>query len=135
MDVFRNGKFELIALSETKLKGNEELPWCGVNGITAGVQEMERAMKCMALLLNDVWHSAEIDFGCVSSRVLCIKFKFSRVKVCVVVGHGPNEGIAEEMDKTVDRLGSGYRLCVLRDLNGWIGDRVRADIISAFEVP
>ena len=43
-------------------------------------------------LLNDVWHNAVIDFGCVSSRILWIKFKFSRVKVCVVVGYGPNEG-------------------------------------------
>ena len=27
------GKFELLALSERKLKGNGEVPWCGVNGI------------------------------------------------------------------------------------------------------
>ena len=26
--------------------------------------------------LNDVWHSTEVDFGCVSSRILWIKFKF-----------------------------------------------------------
>ena len=44
--------------------------------------------------MNDVWHNAVIDFGCVSYRILWIKF--SRVKVCVVVGHGSNEGIGEE---------------------------------------
>ena len=32
----------------------------------------------------------------VSSRILWIKFKFSRVNVCVVVGYGPNEGDGEE---------------------------------------
>ena len=42
MDVFREGKFELLALTETKLKGKGEVSWCGVNGIIAGVQEMER---------------------------------------------------------------------------------------------
>ena len=43
MDVFREGKFELLALMETKLKENGEVSWCGVNGLIAGVQEMERA--------------------------------------------------------------------------------------------
>ena len=48
----------------------------------------------------------------------------SRVKVCVVVGYGPNERDGEErdrfwndMDRTLDSVGNGYRLCILRDLN------------------
>ena len=43
MDVFQEGKFDLLALTETKLKGEGEVSWCGVNGIIAGVQERERA--------------------------------------------------------------------------------------------
>ena len=86
LDVFRKGKFVLLVLRETKLKGNEEVPGCGVNGAREGV----------AVLLNNVWHSALIDFRCVSSRILWIKLEFSRGKVCVVVGYGPNEGIGEE---------------------------------------
>ena len=70
IDIFREGKFELLALTETKLKGNGELSWCGVYDIIAGVQEMEKAREGVAILLNDVWHSAVIDFGCVSSRIL-----------------------------------------------------------------
>ena len=35
----------------------------------------------------------------------------------------------------MDRRGNGYRLCVLGDLNGWFGDRVRVGINGAFEVP
>ena len=85
MDVFRKGKFELLALTETKLKGNGEVSWCGVNGIIAGIQEMERAREGVAILLNDAWNSAVIDFGCVSSRILWIKVKFTTVKFCVVV--------------------------------------------------
>ena len=49
-----------------------------------------------------------VKYGFVSSR---IKFKFSRVKVCVVVGYGPNEGDDEErdrfwnnMDRTLDSV-------------------------------
>ena len=56
--------------------------------------------------------------------------------------YGPNEGDSEEMDRfwnyidrVLDRVGNGYRLCILGDLNGWIGDKMRADITGAFGVP
>ena len=39
-----------------------------------------------------------VKSGCVSSRTLWIKFRFSRDKVCVVVGYDPNEGDGEEKD-------------------------------------
>ena len=80
------------------MKGKGEVSWCGVNGIITCVQETERATEGMAILLNDVWHSALVDFGYVSSRILWIKLKFSRVKICNVVGYGPNEGDGEERD-------------------------------------
>ena len=60
---FRKRKFELVALIETKLKGNGEVSWCGVNDTIDSVQEMERAREGVAILLNDMWHSAVIDFG------------------------------------------------------------------------
>ena len=39
------------------------------------------------------------------------------------------------MDRIVDRVGNGYRLCILGDLNRWIGDKARAGITGAFGVP
>ena len=95
----------------------------GVSGIIVGVQEVESAREGVAILLNDVWHSAVIDFGCVSSRILWIKC--SNVQVCVVVGYGPNEGDGEEMDRfcndtniVLDRVGNVNRLYILEDLIG-----------------
>ena len=92
--------------------------------------------------MSDVWHNAVIDYGCVSSIILRIKFKFSRVKIFVVVGYGPNEGDGEErdtfwndLDRIVDRVANEYSLCILGDLNRWIADRVRAGITGAFGVP
>ena len=46
VDVFRKRKLELLSLTETKLKGNGEVLWYGVNGIIAGVQEMESEGRC-----------------------------------------------------------------------------------------
>ena len=58
-----------------------------------------------------------------------------------VGGVQPNGGNGEErerfwngLDRTVDRVGNGYRLCVLRDLKGWIGDRVRTGITFSLGV-
>ena len=45
VDIFRKGKFEFLAFSETKLKGKGEVSWCEVNSIITGVQEIERARE------------------------------------------------------------------------------------------
>ena len=63
VDVFRERKFELLALTETKLKWEGEISWCGINGIIAGVHEMKRAREGVAILLNDLWHSAVGSLG------------------------------------------------------------------------
>ena len=39
------------------------------------------------------------------------------------------------MDRILDEVGNLYRLCILGDSNGWIGDRMRAGITGAFGVP
>ena len=41
----------------------------------------------------------------------------------------------KEMERTLNSVGNGYRLCIVGDLNGWIGDRARAGINGAFGVP
>ena len=73
------------------MKEEGEVSWVDVNGIISGVQKMERAREGVAILLSNVWHIVVVKHGCVSSRIIWIKFKFSWVKVCVVVGYGPNE--------------------------------------------
>ena len=41
VDAFRKGKFELVALMKTKLKGKGEVS-CGVNGIIDDIRARER---------------------------------------------------------------------------------------------
>ena len=78
VDIFKKGKFELVALTETKLKGKGEISWSGVKVIFAGVQGLEIDREGVAVLLNDVLHSAIVKYGYVSSRILWLKFMFSR---------------------------------------------------------
>ena len=44
-----------------------------VDGIIAVVEEIKRAREGVAILLNDVWYLAVVDFGCVSSRMYQIE--------------------------------------------------------------
>ena len=53
-------------------------------------------MKAVSIFLNDVWHSAAIDFGCVGSRILLIKFKFSRLKFLWLWGTVPIKKIVKK---------------------------------------
>ena len=59
----------------------------------------------------------------------------------MVVIYGPNQGDVEErekfwndLDRVVDMVGNGYRLCVLGDLKAWDRDRMRVGIIGGFGV-
>ena len=45
------------------------------------------------------------------------------------------EMVKKEIADSVDSVGNGYRLCILGDLNGLIGNRTRAGITGAFGVP
>ena len=40
-----------------------------------------------------------------------------------------------DMDRILDRVENGYRVCILGDLNGWIRDRMRPGINGAFGAP
>ena len=62
-----------------------------VNGIIAGVHEIDWASEGVEVLMNDVWNSPVIEFGYVSSRTQWVKLKFSRVKVFAVVVYSPTE--------------------------------------------
>ena len=61
VNVFRKRKVELLALTETKLKENEDVSWYGLNDVIACIQEMERAREGVDILLKDAWHSAVVD--------------------------------------------------------------------------
>ena len=70
MDVFRKGKFDLLTVTETKMKGNVLIEWCGVKCVCAGVERNERGRKGIAILMSDLWYRTMVDFVYVSTRML-----------------------------------------------------------------
>ena len=79
-----------------------------MSSITGGVPEIERARKGVAVWMNDDWSNAVIDSGCVSSETLWVNFTEGDV--------AETEGLWNGLDRVVDRVSSGYKLCVLGDL-------------------
>ena len=93
LDIFKKRKFDLLALTDTKLKGRGEVSWCEVNGIISGVREMERGREGVAVLLNDVCADVlALESSGLSSSPQGLKF-------VMVVGYGPNEAEVEEIDR------------------------------------
>lgn len=45
----------------------------------------------------DLWYKAMVDFVCVTTRILIVKFKFEKGKACLVLTYGTFEGDVEEM--------------------------------------
>ena len=124
---FQKGEIWVACLDWNKIE-NGEVSWRGINSIVTSVQEIERGRKSVPVLLNDVWRSAVIDSGYVSSR-------FLRIKVCVEVLYGPTVGWGDREERVEDRVGNRYRLWVLGDVNERVRDREKEDIIGAFGVP
>ena len=46
---------------------------------------------------------------------------------------GEERDVSGMAGRVVDRLDNGYRLCVQRDLKGFVGDRVRVGIPDTFK--
>ena len=96
VDIIKANNLNFPFLKETNLKGKGKVSWSGANVIFAGVHEMERAKEEVAVLLNNVWDSGVVKSGYVSSRILWIKFKFSRVKFVWWWGTAPMKEIVKK---------------------------------------
>ena len=69
VDAFRKETFELLALTEMKIKKNGEISWCRVSDICGGRQENKKGRENVAALLRDRY-IAVVEFWCVKSLLL-----------------------------------------------------------------
>ena len=71
-----------------------------------GIRENERIGEGIAVLLNNVWYSAVVEFRYVNSRTLRVKIRFSWVKVCTAVANGPTKREDQERKRFWNNLNS-----------------------------
>ena len=82
------------------MEGKGGNSWLGEIGICAGEQENERGQVNIVVLLN-MQNSDMIESGCVSNRILWVKFT-----LLVFVVYTPTEGDKEQMEKFLSDFGN-----------------------------
>ena len=70
IQVMRERKYDVLALSETKLKGNGMIEWDGVKGVKSGIGERGRAMEGVAVLMNEIMWQDMVEYKEVDNRII-----------------------------------------------------------------
>ena len=128
--------FKLLAFTEMKMKGNGDILWCGVSCICRGIQKKEKIVENVTILLN-VWHSVEVDFRYVSSRIYWLNWSWNGLRCVVVVAYETSEEMKKKgkvLVRVSNWVWNSFRFWVMRDLNGRVRDMMRMDTTNVFEV-
>ena len=142
VDVFKERKLDILALSETKVKGSGLREWEGQRVIVSGVNERCRAREGVAVILSGRMWGKVIEYKCLESRIMWVKLKLDGESVVVVSVYAPGmekkederERFWERFSECVAGFGSNERVIVLGDMNAKVGDRERDEIVGKFGV-
>ena len=140
--MFVRRKFDVLALSETKLKGTGECDFGVVNGRKSGVEE-GWAREGVVLILSDRLASSVTEWKEVSSRLMWVKVKLGVERWAFVSAYGPGSERSEEereqfwtdLSECIESFGGQYNVVVLGDLNARVGDVVVENVVGRYGVP
>ena len=133
---------DVLALSETKMKGKGECKFGDVVGRKSGVMN-GRAREGVALLVSDRVREKVVEWKEVSSRVMWVKVKWGREVWVFVSAYGPgcerSEDEREEfwrsLGECIESLGRGCYVVVMGDLNARVGNEVVENVVGRYGVP
>ena len=129
--VMKEKGFDVLALTETKLKGKGEISFGMYKGIYAGVNERVRAREGVAIVMKDMWWSCVKGSGNIGARIAWVRLRVRReywVFICAyapVVGTNEREreSFWESLSECVGKFDNGDHICLLGDLNARVGNR------------
>ena len=128
--MFLRWRFDVCALSETKLNGKGELMFGEV---------VYRAREGVALLLSGRLMRCVVKWKEVSSRLMWVRVKIEREReLGVYIGGKSEEEIEEfwnELSECVRSFASNKSLVVLGDFNARVGKEVIEGIVGRHGVP
>ncbi|XP_071547063.1 craniofacial development protein 2-like [Panulirus ornatus] len=87
--MFEERNMDVLALSETKLKGKGEEWFGNVLGVKSGVSERTRAREGVALLLNQELWEYVIECKKVNSRLIWVKLKVDGERWVIIGAYAP----------------------------------------------
>ena len=113
--LFEDRKLDVLALSETKMKGKGESVFGAVKGRISGVMN-GRAREGVGLLLSERLMTCVVEWKEVSSRLMWVKVKFGCEVWMFISAYGPGSERSEdertsfwnELSECVSRDGHNY---------------------------
>lgn len=135
-------KIDVLALSETKIKGRGEVMFGNVRGRVSGV-EVGRAREGVALLVSEWLERKVVEWKEVSSRLMWMRVKLGRESWVFISAYGPGCERSEEerisfwneLARCVDSLKRRNNVVVLGDLNARVGVMQVEGVLGRHGVP
>ena len=140
--LFEDRKLDVLALSETKMKGKGESVFGAVKGRISGVMN-GRAREGVGLLLSERLMACVVEWKEVSSRLMWVKVKFGCEVWMFISAYGPGSERSEdertsfwnELSECVRIVKVRENVVVLGDLNARVGDLEIENVVGMHGVP
>lgn len=142
-EILNEKGLDVLALSETKLKGTGECLFGEMNAIKSGVKGREHAKEGVAILFSEEMWKCVKEYKCINSRILWVRMKVGRSNLFVVSAYGPGSEKSEEVrEEFWENLNDCVKMCktnedlfVLGDLNARVGNNTDGKVIGNWGVP
>ena len=140
--MFVRRKMDVLALSETKIKGKEDIAFGEVIGRVSGV-ERGRAKEGVALLLSERLKNMVVEWKEVSSRLMWVRVRIGRECWAFISAYGPGCERSDEerlefwneLSLCVEGLKRRSYVVVMGDLNARVGDGRVEGVLGKYGVP
>ena len=106
--MFRRRKLGILALCETKMKGQGDCDFGGVEGRYSGVAVEAHASEGVAILVSEEVKGWVTEWREVTSRIMWVKLKIERETWVIISAYGPgSERSVEQREVRADRWSGG----------------------------
>ena len=140
--MFVRRKMDVLALSETKLRGKGECKFGSVIGRFSGVKR-GRGREGVAILVSEEIGKRVVEWKEVSSRIMWMKVKLGKEMWVFVSAYGPGseksieerEAFWIDLNECIEGLGRNVNVVVLGDLNATVGKEPIDGVVGKCGVP
>ena len=140
--MFVRRTMDVLALSETKIKGKGEVSFGSVIGRVSGVED-GRGREGVALLVSEEMGKHIVEWREVSSRIMLVKMRIGGEVWVFVSAYGPGSERSEEereefwsdLNEIVESVGRNGNVVLLGDLNARVGGEPVDGVVGRYGVP
>ncbi|XP_044745745.1 uncharacterized protein LOC123307480 [Coccinella septempunctata] len=138
--VMKQGKVDIVALTETKKKGNGIEQVGDYIHVYSGVPKSNRASKGVSLLIKKELKHKLTDWEAVNERIISANFNLKGHRTTVIGVYAPNEDATvlekdqfqEQLEDVLVRVGNQREVILLGDFNARTGRKKNDKVIGEY---